>query len=431
MNGISTYRFLMPFLFWAALPAAAQTGGINFGYTPNGIYDVDTYRPIRSSDHYSRMFLRDSTYTYEAFDVDTAGSTTQWLLKERILHQYDGSGKEIAHVRSAFDGEHWSFFERLEFSYRVGNELEKTTKKMWSEELQDWVSHEQLTYIYTYSGQELEVLTEVWSADRWTTTALSEKFYGDEEQLERHTSSRWSNSDLNWIPEEQLLYTYGEDSDLPSTEKLQSWNDSLGTWVNETERTFVYDEDDNMVEAIESTWSNEFDDFIPVILTEWAYNSDGQPADVFSKPFGTPDSVSPGSPDHGPVFGSSATYNEDGNLNQLVNQEWDSHSETWEPVSYEVHYWSEYVFGNSEFSDPDITCIYANPYSIGLPWYCKSLKREVQYNIELFDITGRLYYADTFTGGNTFRIKRSLPSGVYIALITGGLDRHTEKVIIR
>lgn len=431
MNRKSIYRFLMPVLLWAAIPAAAQTGGVHFGYTPGGISNVDAYRPLEPSHHFSTRFLLDSTYVYEAFTADTAGSVEEWLLKERALHHYDGDGLENVLVRSLFDGEDWHLSERLEFTYRAGNDLEKTLKKVWSEDLQDWVKHEQLTYSYTYAGRELEVLTEAWMTDRWTATSLSEKFYGDEDQLKRHITSRWSGDAFDWIPEEQLLYTYEAHTELPVTERLQSWSDSLRTWINEAERRFVYDEDDNIIEAVESTWSVELGDFVPVVFTEWAYNNNGQQEDVFSKPLDGFDSGNAETVMNIPIFGSSATYNDDGNLNQLVTQEWDKDNETWQPVRYEKNFWSHYISGNAAVTDPDITCVYANPHTIGLPWYCESLKREVQYTLELFDITGRLYYADTFMGGNTFRIKRNIPSGMYIALITGGLDRHTEKVIIR
>jgi hypothetical protein len=316
MNGKSIYLIFVLVLLTASTPSAGQTASSNFGYIPGGIFDLDTYRPILTSNHYNSLFLRDSTYKYEVFRADTVGSPEEWLLKDRSIHHYDNIGKEAVLVRSTFNGENWEPYEQLEFSYRVGDELEKTITKVWSERLQDWVNQEQLTYNYTYSGQELEVLTEEWSGDRWKTTELSEKFYGDDDQLERHTSSLWSNNELEWVPEQQMLYTYGEMNELPETEKLQFWNDSLDTWVNETERTFVYDEDDNVVEAIESAWSIEYEDFIPIILTEWGYNSEGLQEGVFSKPFDVINSVISESIADMPVLGSTATYNDEGNLDQ-------------------------------------------------------------------------------------------------------------------
>ncbi|MCA1750257.1 MAG: T9SS type A sorting domain-containing protein [Flavobacteriales bacterium] len=428
MNDKFTYLLVLPLFLLVAMPAAAQKVGLNSGLIPGGISNIDDYRPFESTNQFNSRFVRDSSYVYEAFIAD---SIEEWLLTERTLHYYDIEGAETELVRSIFNGERWYLSERLEFSYRSGKDLEKTLINVWSEDLQEWEKHEQLTYNYTYEGKELEVLTEEWTVDRWTASSLSEKFYGEENNLETHITSRWSGADLDWVPEERLLYTYEEDSDLPKTERLQTWSDSLNMWINEIERTFVYDEDDKIIEALESTWNSNFGGFIPTIFTEWAYNSDGQQSDMFSKPMNESDSADVGPTYNTPFYGSSAIYNDDGNLNQLVTREWDRETETWQPIGYEKHFWSQHRSGSAEMTDPDITCIYANPHTIGLPWYCESLKRDTHYKFELFDITGRLYYADSFMGSNTFRIKRNIPPGVYIALITGGLDTHTEKVIIR
>jgi hypothetical protein len=131
------------------------------------------------------------------------------------------------------------------------------------------------------------------------------------------------------------------------------------------------------------------------------------------------------------LFQESANYDAEGNLNQVLEVLWDEDSQEWENFKRHTHYWSKRYTGNLDTRPDKIMCRFENPHTVGQPWFCESLKHDVVYSFEVYDLLGRLHYSGEFEGQDGFRIERSIPPGVYLAVIRGGLDVHTEKVVLR
>ncbi|HLV53709.1 MAG TPA: T9SS type A sorting domain-containing protein, partial [Cryomorphaceae bacterium] len=77
-----------------------------------------------------------------------------------------------------------------------------------------------------------------------------------------------------------------------------------------------------------------------------------------------------------------------------------------------------------------IRCYYANPYTIGSIWKCDGLKQNVQYVMDVYDLQGRVRLNVPIPEDGTFRIMGRLDEGMHLMTIRGGLDIHTEKVLI-
>lgn len=430
MNNFLLHTVLSGCLLFSAHFVCGQNERTGVSFRPGDLYDVGDFRPLDPSLHYNREFLRDSTYTYEAVRSD---STEEWVLTTRKVHQYNAKGKEQAAVVSVMENNRWEDSYKLEFTYRQETELESAvmfTRDEGQGSDAEWVMRERRIYGYTYSGMPNDLLTERREGERWLPVSLAEYTYNESELKEEYLLYQWSDEILDWQPEERTLYTYEEATDLPASERVQFWDTISGDWINVSRMVFFYDEHANLVEAVKSTWDRDTERFVPVTHTEWSYNHEGLQLNMITVPAEGFDAQS--AEGEGAVFSEhNALYSEEGNLNQVVVTEWNEETDDWVPVRFDEHFWSAHTTGTGIPEHTEINCIYANPYTIGLPWNCEGLMRDVQYSFEIFDLRGRLYYADTFKGGDSFRVRRSLPSGVYIAVITGGMDRHAEKLIVR
>lgn len=380
----------------------------------------DMLRPIQPSHYYQEQFLRDSTYTF-LLESDT-NSASEWLLSEKLIYAYNPQGLKVAQVRSKLEGDKWQQKAHYQYAYNLDNELIETLKSRNDTLGEGWVLDERLLRYYTYYGVESELLTEKWDGLRWTSYMRTTKDYNDDTHLIRRTRYLWSDSADQWNPSSRMLYTY-TDGDMLRTETVQMWLDSVGIWLNQSKRTFHYDDSDNLIETVLSSWDPVQDAFVADALTTWGYDENGQMEITDFKPLNGKD-----------ISGFSTTtaaYNDEGLLNEMVSQAWDAESESWEPYRYDQHFWSTYLTGNPETGSSDISCQFANPYIQGLPWHCASLKSEVQYTLDVYDLVGRHYHTSTFMGHHTFRVRANLPPGFYLFVIRGGLDQHTEKVIVR
>lgn len=384
------------------------------------LFGTDMLRPIEPSHYYEEQFLRDSTYTF-LLKGDTS-QAMEWQLSEKLLYAYNAQGMATSQVRSSLTDDLWQLEELSQYNYNVGNDLIETLKSIRTNDDNSWELSERILRYYTYGGLEAELLTEKWDGQRWNSHTRVTKEYNEAEDITRRTRFAWDVDKIDWRPATRILYTYTEGAMLHE-ETVQNWLDSVGIWINDTKRTFFYDEGDNLIETVISSWDPMQDAFVDDAITTWGFGENGQPEITDFRPLGGKD-----------VSGfttTSAAYNEDGLLNELVSQKWDSESESWEPYRYDQHFWSTYLTGNPETGSSDIFCQFANPYTQGLPWHCESLKADVQYTLDVYDLVGRHYHATTFMGNHTFRVRANLPPGFYLFVIRGGLDQHTEKVFVR
>ena len=389
-------------------------------------------RPLDRSLYFSERLLRDSTYTYfrdqQAIGSEEEAQDTEeeevWILESRSVYEYDPRGLPIRELRSARDKDEWRNDQLISYNYDLGNTLSELREARWDSVSQDWLNSKQELYYYTYSGALREVIEQSWEMPgRWDYSQRIAYDYYDDDLLQRLTVFGWSLDELLWMPEERLTFTYEEDSDLLTVELLQRWDDSLQTWLNYSKRTFAYDDDDLLIETVNSTWDKANQSFTTEVIVNWNYNEDGKPIRNDVVVFNQEDLKN--------YTTESAVYSDEGVVDMTFERQWDEDTESWEYFRYSEHFWSTYLLGNPEQDAAEISCRFQNPYTLGTPIFCQSLKPDLLYDLELYDIYGRRFYSAKVYGGQVFRLQGAIPRGMYILSIRGGLDAHSEKLIIR
>ena len=194
--------------------------------------------------------------------------------------------------------------------------------------------------------------------------------------------------------------------------------------MNETSEIFNFDNEDNLVSSTTRTWDKFSGAWVNNSVVSIEYNSEGQQLRSGEEILDADNNATPNQSD-------IVDYDTSGNVNQRVISYWDDELGSWEVYQKQINFWSQYIRGNLHTAEKEIRCVFSNPYTIGLPWYCESLKPDVVYTLRVYDLLGRAFYSDQFLGSSSFRINQHLEPGYYIFEISGGLDKHYEKVYVK
>ncbi len=422
MNQVLSYTWTIVLLVSQGISALVMGQSALGLQNSSSLFSNDGVRPYTESQFFQEQFLRDSTY---AFSLVNDGSSTiepAWEIYERSIYKYNNRGQVTVQIQSSKQNELWTPSVLYTFNYNDRNELVNTLKSVWNAPLQKWEQREKNQFFYNLFGAEYETRKCQWLNNNWAPVSRELKAYDTAQNLTTEVIYKWNTDENDWNPAVRMLYAYDEHA-LVATETIQLWNAEIADWENQSSSDFIYDDDNQLIETVASIWDTGLEAFTPEVVTMLDYNDLGMPS--------LSESVSLSESGQQGLNSQNAEYSDEGVLNTLYTQRWDVSTSTWEPYRYEEHYWSRYLTGNINATTGDIACQFVNPYEMGMPWYCNSLKENLQYDVLVYDLLGRLYFQTQFQGGHTFNIRGAIPPGLYMVVIQGGLDMHTEKVLFR
>ena len=391
----------------------AQSGtNLLQGFGQAGLRHVDINK-ITTTD-----YLCDSSYFY----LNTDSLFNDWTLNERAVYEYDNQGREYIRNISGFNEGSWIKKQQVRSSY-ISDFLNTRQEFAWMDAENQWIAHTKHIYDYNYIGLVNEIKTLSFKDPEWIANTKTNFEYNSEFLVEIESRYFWDDELNEWSPDSRNLYVYNEGQDL-SKDVLQVWVDSIGDWVNKTSEIFNFNNSAHLVSSTKRVWDNLQQAWINNSIFSIEYNAEGQPLNSAIEVLDSHNNAIP-------TQTNSANYDGLGNVDQLLTSFWDDETGTWEVYQKQINFWSEYIYGNLHKAEKDIRCVFANPYTIGLPWYCESLKPDVLYTLRVYDLLGRTFYSDQFLGSSTFRITQHLEPGYYIFEISGGLDKHYEKVYVK
>lgn len=363
-------------------------------------------------------FLCDSSYFY----LNTDSVSDDWILNEKAIYEYDNQGRESIRYISAFNEGEWIREQQIRSTY-TSDFLSVRQNYSWNELENQWTPHTRYNYNYNYIGLVNEIKTLNFKDSKWNAESKTNYTYSANYLIEIEAHYVWNNELNIWSPDSRSLYEYNEVEDV-TKEVFQVWAESINDWVNKTSEIYKFDDSDNLVSSTKRVWDNLEGSWINNIILSIEYNSEGLPLRSAVEVLDSHNNAMPSQTD-------LAEYDDLGNIDQLLTSYWDDESGSWDVYQKQINFWSKYIQGNLDTAEKEIRCVFANPYTIGLPWYCNSLKPDVLYTLKVYDLYGRTFYTDQFLGSSTFRITQHLEPGYYIFEISGGLDKHYEKVYVK
>lgn len=381
-----------------------------FGYV--GLRHVDISQ-ITTTD-----YLCDSSYFY----INTDSVSNDWTLNERAIYKYDNQGKESIRDISTFNENRWIETQQIRSTY-ISDFLKIRQEFSWNETENQWIPHTKYNYDYNYIGLVNEIKTLSFKDSEWIADTKTNYTYNSDYLVDIESHYVWNDELNEWSPDSRNSYEYNEVEAI-SKEVFQVWVESIGDWVNKTSEIYRFNDSDNLVSSTTRVWDKHQDDWVNNSVVSIEYNTEGQPLKSAVEVLDSNNNAVP-------TKTNMANYDALGNVNQLVTSYWDDETGSWDVYQKQINFWSEYIHGNLDAAGKDIRCVFANPYTIGLPWYCESLKPDVVYTLRVYDLYGRAFYSNQFLGSSTFRIEQHLEPGYYIFEISSGLDKHYEKVYVK
>jgi len=383
----------------------------------DAFFSFEGLRPNNPDQIYELNYLRDSTYIFLMNDED------QWAMDKKHVFLYDNQGRMTIDRQDSYVGGKWHPVGRVELDYNASGLLSQRLNTLWSPIEKEFENESREHFFYNLAGRVEEKLIETSNQGQWNVSEKRTFVYNSIYLKTRETIFDWDQAELDWNPISRTLYNYNDKNRVIS-ETIQVWVDTLASWVNQFTRDFTYDNSDQLISTTRSAWNTSIGDWVGQSVVALSYNEKGQLEST--EQFSLNQEETEG------IESIEAEYDDNGNLDLTVFQEWNTDEDVWEPYERHVHFWSEYLTGNLFDGKEDVQCFYANPYTVGLPWYCEGLLSDEIYTLSIFDLQGRLHHRQVIRGGDTFRPGGGdLESGLYLITLSGGLTQHTEKVLVR
>ncbi|MFT6997281.1 MAG: hypothetical protein ACJAQ4_001032 [Cryomorphaceae bacterium] len=404
-------------VLFSAFSARAQS---NNDGNPNSINDFFGFDGLRINNPdlpYNQRFLRDSTYFFEKQE-----SSNDFELFKKIILDYDNQGRLLVENEFENEADIWKKSVKRSFNYNDDGLVEYSINERWDAFSEEFENQQRTFFSRNYLGLVSKEIVELYEADEWLPYSKDEYLHNDDNKIAEELSFKWISTSMAWQPQRRKLFEYNENNELRS-EVQQVWVDTLGFWLNTSSRYYEYNDENQLINLLQSIWNQGIEEWIEQSFQALSYTLFGQVEnassyDVFDLDGDAKESV-------------EATYDDYGNLNTTLFKEWNPEQDEWNSYEKHVHFWSQYLIGNLDYTNKNIECFYANPHTVGLPWYCNSLLNSETYNLSVFDHNGVLHHSQQFRGSDTFRLTKNLNNGLYMVVITGGLTVHTEKVLIR
>lgn len=404
-------------VLFSAFSARAQSNNDGKSNSLNNFFGFDGLRINNPDLLYNQRFLRDSTYFFEKQE-----SNIDFELFKKIIFDYDNQGRLL--VENEFENkvDIWKKSVKRSFNYNDDGFVEYSISERWDAFSEEFENHQRTFFARNYLGLVSEEIVEIYEADEWLPYSKDEYLHNDDNKIAEELIFRWDLTSMAWQPQRRKLFEYNENNKLRS-EVQQVWVDTLGVWLNTSSQDYEYNDENQLVNLLQSIWNQGLEEWVEQSFQALSYTLLGQVEnansyDVFDSDGDAKESV-------------EATYDDYGNLNTTLFKEWNPEQDEWNSYEKHVHFWSQYLIGNLDYTNKNIECFYANPHTVGLPWYCNSLLNSETYSLSVFDHNGVLHHSQQFRGSDTFRLTKNLNNGLYMIVITGGLTVHTEKVLIR
>ncbi|NNL80899.1 MAG: T9SS type A sorting domain-containing protein [Flavobacteriaceae bacterium] len=292
------------------------------------------------------VFKLDSIHQYSWDD-----GMMDWRFDTRDLYTYDNGGdKETNLLRLNLNGVDWVNFYQFNKDYNGNNDLTQNIQQNWNAGLMDWQDSSRESY--TYNGSNLLSVYEyaIWNGANWMIFADDQYAY---DGLGNQIEDVRRDLDFTFMT---LVNTYRSTNNysggLQQYNIYEEWRDFLNDWENVEKTDFSYDGNNNMILSEVRAWQTMSMDWSdPYKRSQLSYNLSNQVTESIEQTFGSG------------MWNNTTralfSYT-DGNLTELLAQEWNSGLTAWENGTRQLR--------TFDTDDNEIELIYESWDDIGSVW---------------------------------------------------------------
>jgi hypothetical protein len=323
----------------------------------------------------------------------------------------------VEEIWEEWDGSAWQPYMRAFYTYNASGQNTELLIQVYDSG--GWVDFIRIEMAYNASGQLVEEVAYMWTGTSWEYNFKYMYAYNASGQLVEDVGQYWDGS--AWINDSRILTTWS--GGYAVQDIWQYWDGSA--WIDAWRDTFTYDAQGNLIVYLEEWWDGSA--WVIDYRTTATYDAQGNILTEFGEYWDGSVWV--------PDYRWTYTYDALGNPIEDLGQWWDGsawvNDERWTYT---------YTFGTDVEEDPVGVPTeyslgnYPNPFNpetaiqFGLPG-------SADVTLAVYDLQGvlvkNLVAGDTYNAGihrvmwdGTDRQNRQVPSGIYLYILKVG--RHTE-----
>ena len=365
-------------------------------------------------------FLLDSAYAYIL--------PTEQLV-QKFYYSFNDLGSSLGYYILGFElsSNDWENQFKIEYERDINDQIITLFSYNANPITFDWEGDSRWDYTWDTNGNNIESIYSQWN-DFTSSFVNSFKweynFDGNNMQIDTYTSI-WDPNMNDWTNLEYTTYTNDSNGNVIE-EIIQYWSSSNSIYTNYLKWIYEYDTDQNLIskiyqewDQVDSIWENKYKlDYVfeNGRLTNY-YNSNW-----VNLPSGFQWLAH---------YQTQYTFDSYGNNYQDINSEYNFDNEMWEETFRYDYFYTDLETTVQTLDDTNLTCHLQNPIQTGEIINCQGLDVYTNYNLLLFDVSGKVLLKKTFQGDVEFELPYFLESGIYFMnVIENGELVLKEKVVI-
>ena len=301
----------------------------------------------------------------------------------------------------------WEYTVKSEIVRNADNLISQITN--WEYGTSDWELDSKNLFTYDAQGNQIDEIDQNWNSSSQVfvnSSRLKDTFDLDNNRLQSDLFF-WQNGD--WSTTGRRLYNYDANNGLLLEEVREDFSVLNNSFTPFFKMTYAYDNNNLVNERVSESfdwnygvWSNEQKE-------EFFYDNDGNLSSLYyynwEETAATPDWV----------FDEFIAYTySDGNKVEDFHRVYDVNSDTWNDTRKWVYFFSIATSIKTPLaSTATVSCLFQNPIQTGEIISCQDLESNKDYQILLFDVSGRVLLEKTFTGESKIHLPKQMQRGVY------------------
>lgn len=345
-------------------------------------------------------FRLDSAYFYPLPDD---------VLEQKRYYTYNDLGSLLSYytLRLNTSNNVWENYRKVEYVRDANDNITQNTNFVADQNTFDWVPNYKFDYTIDANGNHIGSLLSNWNTTSSTfVNNLKWEYNLDADNiLIDEYIYNWNVNNSDWDNSQYTEFTYDADGKLLE-EVTQVW--LLNVYNNYLKITYEYNMDNNLIRKTYLNWDPVYLIWDNLSKIEFI-NID----DVLVAQYGFLWAELPNGFDWANNTLTQFSHDGNGNITQALYSEYNFDNEMWEENRRWVYFYSDFDTPTKTPENTSLTCYLQNPIRTGEIINCQDLDWSKNYNLMLFDVSGKVLLEKNFRGDAKLELPSFLKSGMY------------------
>lgn len=297
-------------------------------------------------------YLLDSFHNSRWSTIDN-----NWNLETRTLYKINKFGSIDTLISLTQRNNIWTNSLRAINIYDSNNYRIKTESQRWNITMNQWVNSTKTENIYNLNGLLLQVVIYTWlqSNSIWEPRTKRIYQYNSNSSLNEHITQKWDANINQFINTDKSKLSYNSNQDI-DTFLFLSWDTLSNIWLNRTQFISKYDNKHNEIESENQDWDITTKLWQKISLDKYSYDQNNSKILTIEYEWLNNNWVELYKTKY------NNTYDTDLNLIKVINQDWDTTSQTF--INYDKidYFYSKHdIISNTASKENSTIKIYPNP----------------------------------------------------------------------